>query len=115
MTIDEIRFEMVSYRHSVDDEAKSLKDPCIALERLRALYGKFDDTERLMADEVLSEWALSEDEKIRFDALALIDDLKIETAGPALHELATRLTSSEALSAPYELKKIFRIISSLAA
>ena len=36
---------------SVDDEARSLKDPYIALDRLRALYGKFDTNERRMADE----------------------------------------------------------------
>ena len=115
MTLDEFRLKMVSNWHSVDDEAKSLKDPHIALEKLRILYKKFDDAERLMADKVLSEWVLSEEETMRFDALALIDDLKIRTGAPALHLLATRLTSSDVPSAPYELKKVLRIISSLAA
>ena len=115
MTLDEFRFEMVSYWHSVDDEAKSLKNPHIVLEKLRILYVKFDGAERLMADKVLSEWVLSEDEEMRFDALGLIDDLKIETAAPALHELTTRLTTSDAPNAPYELKKVLRIISILTA
>jgi hypothetical protein len=113
MTLDEFRVEMASYRRSADDGAKSLKDPYVTLEKLRALYEKFDDVERRMADQVLSEWALSEDEGFRFDELALIDELKIETAAPALHRLATRLASSVAVSAPYELKKIHRIIAGL--
>lgn len=113
MTLDEFRLEMASYRRSVDDEAKVLKSPYVALEKLRALYDKFDNAERRMANEVLSEWALSEDEGLRFDALALIDELKIAMVAPALNELATRLASSDAPSAPYELKKVLRILALL--
>jgi hypothetical protein len=112
MTLDEFRVEMASYRRSADDGAKS-KDPYVTLEKLHALYQKFDDTERRMADQVLSEWVLSEDEGLRFDALALIDELKIDAAAPALHRLATRLASSVEVSAPYELKKVHRIIAGL--
>lgn len=115
MTLDEFRLEMMSYRRSADEEARSLKDPYVTLEKLRALYGNFDSTERQMADQVLAEWALSEDEGIRFDALALIDDLKIKSGLPTLHKLATRLASSVAPSAPYELKKVYRIIARLDA
>ena len=113
MTLDKFRIEMASYRLSADGEAELLKNPYVTLERLHSLYRKCDDAERLMADQVLSEWALSEDEGIRFDALALIDDLKIQTAVPALHKLATRLALSATPSAPYELKKIHRIIAGL--
>jgi cysteinyl-tRNA synthetase len=113
MTLDEFRLEMASYRRAADDDAKSLKDPQIALEKLRALYRKFDDAERQMADQVLSEWASSDSEGLRFDALALIDEMKIDMAIPALHELAARLTSSTEPSAPYELKKVQRIIAGL--
>jgi hypothetical protein len=113
MTLDGFRLRMRSYRQSADDESKSLKDPHIALERLRALYVKFDAAERDMADRVLGEWALSDEEGVRFDALALIDDLKIGIAMPALKEIALRLMSSTAPSAPYELKKVYRIMERL--
>src|SRR5262249_32861161 len=113
MTLDEFRVEMALYRQAADDDAKSLKDPYITLEKLRSLYMKFDTSERQMADQVLSEWVLSEDEKLRFDALALIDELKVGMALPALHKLAARLASSVEPSAPYELKKIYRIFAGL--
>jgi hypothetical protein len=113
MTLDECRIVIASYRRAADDEAKSLKDPNVALEKLRLLYRKFDAGDRRMADEVFSEWALSDDEKIRFDALFLIDELKISIALPALHKLATRLAISAEPGAPYELKKVQRIISGL--
>jgi hypothetical protein len=115
MTLNEFRLEMESYRRSVDGEARVLKDPEIALEQLRTLYEKFDSAERQMADQVLAEWALSEDQRLRFDGLALIYDFKVYTAIPALRELAKRLTSSVAPSAPYELKKIERILVRLKA
>lgn len=113
MTLDAFRVGMASYRRAADDDAKSLKDPYVTLERLRALYMKFDDRERQMADQVLGEWALSEDEGLRFDALALIDELKIGAAVPTLNELAARLASRAEPSAPYELKKVRRIVAGL--
>jgi hypothetical protein len=91
MTLDEFRFKMSSYRTTADSESRSLKDPYIALDNLRMLYEKLDSEERQMADQVLSEWVLSEDEGMRFDALALIDDFQIGTAVPALRELMERL------------------------
>lgn len=115
MTLDEFRLKMAAYRQSADDDAKSLKDPYITLENLRALYGKFDDAERSMADNIFGEWVLSEDEGVRFDAIALIDELKIKTTVPMLHQLAARLAASTAPSAPYELKKVHRVIAGLDA
>ena len=50
MTLAEFSIEMDAYRQAVDREGKLLKDPYVALERLRALYEKFDDTERRMAE-----------------------------------------------------------------
>lgn len=113
MTLDELRNELASSRKSFDDEANLRKDPNITLERLHALYEKLDAAERRMADQVFTEWAISEEEDVRFDALALINDFKIKMAIPELHKLATRLASSNSPGAPYELKKVHRIIVEL--
>jgi len=66
-----------------------------------------------MADLVLTEWVQSEDENVRFDALALIDGFRIAKAMPALRALAGRLASSDAPGAPYELQKVDRILRGL--
>lgn len=113
MNLDEFRQSMASYRASVDAEAQRLKDSYLVLDKLRALYESFDAAERTLADEVISEWALSEDEGLRFDALALIDDLGIVKALPTLKKLIDRLKSSSTPSAPYDLKKVKRIIDRL--
>ncbi|HKY06852.1 MAG TPA: hypothetical protein VJQ55_01360 [Candidatus Binatia bacterium] len=102
---------MNSYRRAVEDEAIKLKDSYLALERLHRLYQKFDATEREMADQVLTEWVLSDDEGTRFEAMSLIDDFKIERTIPALKELAGRLASSKAPGAPYEIMKIEGLLS----
>jgi hypothetical protein len=62
MNLAEFREEMEAYRRSSDEEASALKDSYLALDRLHALYQKFDSAERAMADQVLAEWALSDDE-----------------------------------------------------
>ena len=113
MNLDEFRHEMEAYRQAVDREAKALKDSYHALEQLRALYQKFDTGERAMADQVIAEWALSEDESTRFDAQALIDDFKIRSALPALEKLVMRLAASKAVGAPHELELVNRLIADL--
>lgn len=85
----------------------------MALDRMHAMYQKFDAEERSMANQVLIEWALSDSEKVRFDALVLINDFHIVSAIPALRELAIRLESTNTPGAPYELKKVERIIRNL--
>lgn len=113
MTLDEFRQELASYRLSADDEARSFKDSYIALDRLYSLYRKFDDVERRMADQVFSEWALSENEGLRFDALALIGHFRIKASVASLGELAARLSSSTKPGAPFELEKILRILTEI--
>jgi hypothetical protein len=113
MKLAEFRKEMEAYRRFVDEEARLFKDSYLALDRLHAMYQKFDSAERTMAHEVIAEWALSDDEALRFDALALIDDFKIANEIPVLQKLASRLASSSAPGAPYELKKVNRILKDL--
>lgn len=113
MNIDEFRQQMFSYWQAAEEEAKSMKDSYVVLDRLYALYKKFDAEERTMANQVLAEWTLSDSEKLRFDALALIDDFHVVPAIPTLRELAIRLESAKTPESPYELKKVKRIIKDL--
>jgi hypothetical protein len=115
MMQDEMRAMMARYRRSVDDEGRSLKDPHFALDKLRVLYGKFDDKERLMANIVLAEWIVSEDESLRFDALSLIRHFEIRSALPALEELASHLATRADPEAPFELEKVQRIMARLSS
>jgi len=114
MTLDEFRHEMEGYRQAVDKEAQEFKEPYLAVDRLYALYRRFDADERILADQVLTEWVLSERPSVRFDALALIEDFRIIKAIPALETLAKRLPSSRSPGAPFELEKVNRIIAELA-
>lgn len=94
MTQEEFREEMDAYWRSMREEAKSFKDPFVVVEKLHALYQKFSTDERSMADQVIAEWVLENDEIRRWDALALIDNLKIVHAVPALRALEKRLAQS---------------------
>jgi hypothetical protein len=113
MTLDEFRHEMEAYRQAVHEEASKFKYSHLAVERLFALYQKFDAEERRMADQVLTEWVVSEDPGMRFDAKALVHEFEIVKAIPALQQLAQRLASSRAVGAPGELEVVDRIIGDL--
>jgi hypothetical protein len=115
MTYEEFRDEMGSYRRDADADASARKDSQLVLDRLHSLYLKFDVPEQTMANRVLAEWALSADEGMRFDALALIDEFKVKQGIPALNELAQRLGKSKASGAPYELEKMKRIVADLSS
>jgi hypothetical protein len=113
MNLDEFRREMATYRQAVDREAHALKDTYRALVLLRGLYERFDAAERAMADQVIAEWALSDDENTRFDARVLIHDFKIRSALPALKRVATRLAASTTVRASNELELVNRLIADL--
>jgi hypothetical protein len=111
--MDELRAEMESYRRDAAKEADEMKDPFLCVRRLRTLYGRFDSDERVMADQVICGWALSEDEATRYDAMMLIEELNITRALPMLEELVCRFSASTAPGASWELTKAKRIIKRL--
>lgn len=113
MTLEEFRKEMLAYRQAADRDAIALKESNLAWDWLRDLYRRFDAQERELANQVLEEWVLSDDENLRCDALILIGDFKVTSAVPALRELAERLGKSRAPSSPHELKKVGTILSDL--
>jgi hypothetical protein len=104
---------MNEYWERVDREASEYKDSYLALDRVHAMYGRFDPEKRDMADQVLSEWVLSDQEGKRFDAIALIREFEITSAIPALRELAARLESSEEPGAPFEREKVEGLVEEL--
>ena len=115
MELNEFRHEMETYWKSVNDEAVLFKDQSIARNRLLTLYDRFDARERRWADQVLSEWVLSEKQAIRFDAMVLIEDRGIVGTLPALDQLTIRLASSHTPGAPDELPKVNRLLKRLSA
>ena len=84
-----------------------------AVLELSASYAELGDADRRVVDELLAEWALSDDEATRFDALALIDEHEIATALPALQLLLVRLREATDPGAPYECAKVRRIVARL--
>jgi hypothetical protein len=113
MKLDEFRREMEAYWRRATEEARRAKDPFLIRKRLLELYRRFDEHERLMANQVIGECVLSEDEGVRFDAVGLIKDLKIVSAVPSLQLLAERLSREQSPGAPFELEKVERIIRAI--
>ncbi len=110
-----MREQMAAFRKVANEEALSLKNSQLALERLQAVFRRFTSAERVLADKILAEWILSDDETVRFDAMVLADRFRIRDVTPALSELAHRLRHSKVPSAVYELKLVDRVAAALAA
>jgi len=110
MKIDEVREKLWNFRQSASKEATLRKESNLVWAWLQDLYRKLGPEERELADQVVIEWVLSNDENVRYDALVLIGEFKITNALPALVELGRRLSLSKSPSAPYEKKKVDSIL-----
>jgi hypothetical protein len=113
MTPDTFREAFEAFRDRVDAEASAAKSSHDAICELGALYERLDARERLLADGVLADWIVSDDEAKRWDALALVRAYKITSAMAALRELEGKLERSSDPSAPYEWAKVNRLIGLL--
>ncbi len=110
----ELRARLEAEWCRIDTAAVARKDSQSAVSQLAVLYSSLAASERVIADDVLREWALSDNSKRRFDALALIDKFSITSALPALRTLAARFESADGPSAPYDWAKVNRLIGRLA-
>jgi hypothetical protein len=82
----------------------------VLIERYRVL----SEEERVVVDQLLCDQLASEDETVRFDAVALIHEFRITAALPALRSLADWLEAQHSPGAPYEWAKVNRLIGLLA-
>jgi hypothetical protein len=115
MNPDEVRDLLERAWVRFDREAERSKHSYLSVQRLEALYRDLSEEERTTADDVLVEWALSDNGRRRYDGLALIEDFSITSALPALRTLADRFEHSDEVSAPYDWAKVNRIIGRLVA
>lgn len=113
MTLDDFRSKLDAFWAAANREADELKDPYLALERLNTLYRGFDTEERELANQVLAEWVLSDEEAKRFDAVALIRQFQVTSAVSALRALADELERRDDPGAPFEREKVEALLSEL--
>lgn len=100
-------------RDQLDADASEAKDSQSAVIELSRRYGNLSPDEKVEVDNLLAEWVLSDDGRLRFDALALIRDHSIRSSLPSLRTLQDRLERATEPSAPYEWAKVNRLIGHL--
>jgi len=110
-----VREELEQFWNCVDLQAQLTKDPHYALKRLIDRFQSFSEDERLEAERVVAGWTLSDQPRKRFDAVALVDRLRIRQALPMLRELADRFEHSVEPRGPYDWAWINRVIGRLTA
>jgi hypothetical protein len=115
MNPGKIKAEWQDLRDRLHKEAVAEKCAQRAILDLSREYMARPAAEREIIDSTLAEWVLSDNESVRFDALALIYEYEIISTLPTLRQLLERLEKSTAPSAPYEMAKVMRIIGKLTA
>ena len=84
-----------------------------ALDGLFRAYERLDPGRRKVVDALLTDWILSDDGDLRYDALELVQEFRIRSALPALGELVERLRGAESPRVRDELPTVERAITSL--
>jgi hypothetical protein len=105
----EVRDRWRTLRDRLDKQAVGAKSSQEAVVRLSATYARLGEEERQAVNAELLEWLDTDDEALRFDALALIREHRITGAQPALEDLVRRLRTDTRPGAPYEPQKISEI------
>jgi hypothetical protein len=114
MTLDDFRRDFEAERYRLAVAADQSKVPMAGLFALFDVYRQLDESNRVLANQVISEWTLSRDELHRYDAVSLIREFNIAVALPALEQLAARLMHEQTVGAPFELEKVNDVIAHLA-
>jgi hypothetical protein len=112
MTLDEFRRHFEAERHRVF--VGTDKEPMFGLFALFDVYRQLDEPNQTLANQVISEWSLSHDELLRYDAIALIREFNITMALPVLEQLVARLAGERTVGAPFESEKVKEVIACLA-
>jgi hypothetical protein len=113
MSAADVRSAWLQMRDEVSAMAVANKQSQEAVLAMAERYRSLSEDERAVVDRLLSDQLASEDETVRFDALALIREFRITTALPALRVLADRLETQHSPGAPYEWAKVNRLIALL--
>ena len=111
--MDDLSEKMENWWVAANSQAIGQKDSQAATLWLTAEYERLTPAERAVADQVLCDWATSENESKRFDALAVIEHFRVRTAAPCLRDFAGRLAVRTDPGAPFERVKIERILATL--
>jgi hypothetical protein len=111
--LDEFRRQFETWWAGTDAREVARKNSQGALLELMTFYEKLDGADRIMADQVLGEWVTSDNDRKRFDALAMVDQFRIRSAVPQLRALESAIAKRSGHEAPYELAKVRRILERL--
>jgi hypothetical protein len=109
----ELRAAWVLMRNEADALGVASKDSQGVLGALFGHYRRLTQGERSVIDRLLAEQLRSDDEGLRFDAMALIREFRIVSALDDLCALALRLETAHGPGGPYKWAEADRLIGQL--
>jgi hypothetical protein len=113
MTYASIRDYWIAYRKRSDEDNVASKGSQFVVLDLYKLYRTLSADERHEIDKLLEEQLGSDDATVRFDSVAVIQEFRITSAVPGLHDLVARLKDIDGPQARHEMEKAQSLISDL--
>ena len=111
--LEALRRQIAHHCQLVYDETEPKRDGDRLLERLGTPYERFDEGECRMAEQIFSEWLLSDDHETRVTARRIIQYCKIATLLPQLRTLLRRLAETDIPDERWERDSVERLITEL--
>jgi hypothetical protein len=111
----EVREEWIRFREDASKGLTAAKESQETVLALYRIYRSLTDKEKRIIDELLAEQLGSDDELVRFDALAVIQEFHLASASSALMKLNARLEGISGAGAASERIWVDRIISQIEA
>jgi hypothetical protein len=101
-----------TYRQ-LTDAAEAFRDSQSVAFGLLDAYDQLSSSEKNDVHEVLAEWLMSDDNKLRYDAEFVTSQRIIVEMVPAVEKAIQRMNESSGPEAEYEVKKLRRILNEL--
>jgi hypothetical protein len=112
-TDESVADDWIQFRERASKQAEDEKQSHATLFSLFERYRDLSEPQRDIIDALLARDLGSNDEALRFDALAVIREFRITRTVPQLRTLAERLEHTNSPGAPYEWAKVNRLIGIL--
>lgn len=113
MEIDPVLTDWIETRRRLSVESMASRDSQAVSFGLLSKYDQLKPDERETIFPLLSEWLLSEDECLRYDAVFIISQRKIRELTPGILKALSKWSQKDGPESRYETLKLKRIVDEL--
>ena len=113
MTMSDVATHWLEEYERLTADAEAFRDSQSVSFGLMALYDELTEPEKERVHQILANWLVSDDNKLRYDAAFLTSERRIRELKPAVEKAIERATRRFGPEATFEARKLRRILDEL--